>query len=347
MAAEDQVPSTSISVAAKPAKRRGRPSQAAKIEASSSTPALSVISGSTLDELPSISGSLHKSPIKAQVESLTPAAPVQWREDGIPLPIPVEIQALVDAYINGVPIGVFASRSHMQGFWGLKLTKGEEIGYAFMGFYRVCRVLENLDEGELYDEDEKDKKGKGKMVVPSGVSKTRVRWRFKLRWEPGGEGSQIRDPQKFTSPWWNSNLKVQEQAAVPPKNSSDSDDESMETYRLARRGNQNFSRRHCYFNQTFYSVLPLHLLAPINAEIPDAVLPRGWHCPDCGKLNFRYYLRHRRCDSSYCQVFDQTCSFGGFSLIHRWSRINPWLRVIWWKLIACVTHRMQRRYHYL
>ncbi|EKM81545.1 hypothetical protein AGABI1DRAFT_125924 [Agaricus bisporus var. burnettii JB137-S8] len=300
VAMEDQLPPSSVSAATKPGEWRRGLSQAVKTAPSNSAPASSIASGYTPDELPSISSSVRT---RSQMESSTAAAaPVQWSENGIPLPIPVEIQALVDAYINGAPIGVFASSSHLQGIWGLKLVQGKEIGYAFMGFYRVCRVLESLDEDDAYGgENEKHKEKKGKAAVVSEVSKTRVRWRFRLRWEPGGEGWQIRDPQRLTSPWWNPNLKAQELAVGPLNSSEDSDDESTQKYRLARRRNQNFPRRHCYFDQTFCSVLPLHLLAPINAEIPDAVLPRGWHCPDCGKLNFRYYLRHRRCDSSYCQ----------------------------------------------
>lgn len=218
----------------------------------------------------------------------------------MPLPIPDEIQALADAYINGIPIGVFASKSHLQGFWQLKLVQ-EEIGYAFMGFYRVSRVMESL-EGDGVHEGENGKDEEETLVLENRPSKARVCWRFKLRWEPGGEGWQIRDRHKLTSPWWNSKLKAQELSILPRADLEDSDDESTLTYRLARRANPNFARRHCYLDQAFSSVLPLHLLAPINAEIPDTALPRGWHCEDCGKLNFRYYLRHRRCSSSYCQV---------------------------------------------
>jgi hypothetical protein len=224
---------------------------------------------------------------------------LQKAETGVPLPIPDELQVLVNAYINCTPVGIFATSKHIRGFWGLDLVRQEEIGYAFMGFYKVLRVWEAPSIAEA-----------GGVVVREGVGsvsneeifRDRVQWRLRMGWEPGGEDWQVSARHSLSSPWWNPMLKVQGLSASSQPDREDSDDESTIRYRFARRESLNFVRRHCFFNQAYFSVLPLHLLAPVNVEIPDSAIPRGWHCQSCGKLNFRYYLRHKRCSSSYCQV---------------------------------------------
>lgn len=283
----DQVLPDSISAVAKPVKRRGRPPNSKKPALDASQSVSQPVS------VPSPSLSALKPDSQQKLESQTKLIPphnvsVRRGENGVPLPIPDEIRALVDAYINCMPVGVFAGKKYLQGFWGLKLMREEEFGYAFMGFYRVSRVWECLSGGD--GDAAKD------------ASKARVRWRFRMKWEPGGEDWQVRERDKLSSPWWNPTLKAQGLSIFPQPDSEDSDDESTLEYRLARKRNPNFERRRCFFNQAFYSVLPLHLLAPVDAEIPDSALPRGWHCEGCGKLNFRSYLRHRRCSSSYCEV---------------------------------------------
>ncbi|KAF9454482.1 hypothetical protein P691DRAFT_808625 [Macrolepiota fuliginosa MF-IS2] len=303
-----EVPQASISAAGKPVKRRGRPPKSVKAAANTSQPAeqpapMQVDSGAPQPQhlpqptsKPKSRAGLKPQAVLAPVSSV----PVRRGANGVPMPIPAEIQALVDAYVNGVPIGVFAAKKYVQGLWGLKLTQEEEVGYAFMGFYRISRLLESL-MGDSSDGEGGTDDGRGRRVVGAGVSRAKVRWRFRMKWEPGGEDWQVHERDDLSSPWWNPLLKAQGLSALPRSDLEDSDNESTMMYRLARRSNPNFARRRCFFNQAFYSVLPLHLLAPINAEIPDSALPRGWHCKDCGKLNFRYYLRHRRCSSSYCK----------------------------------------------
>lgn len=231
-----------------------------------------------------------KSKVRAK-STLTEAMHVERGESGVPMPIPDELKALVDAYINCAPVGVFAAGKQIRGFWGLDVAHQGEFGYSFMGFYRVSRVWENLVEVN----------GAGGTARSDDIITARVQWRFRMNWEPGGEDWQTVENDKLSSPWWNTSLKARGLSVMPQPDMDDSDEESTETYRLARRHNPNFDRRHCVFSQTFFSVLPLHLLAPMHVEMPDSSLPRGWHCQDCGKLNFRYYLRHRRCLSPYCQ----------------------------------------------
>ena len=226
--------------------------------------------------------------------------PLQKEENGVPIPIPDEMRALIDAYVKCIPVGVFATEAQIKGFWGLDLARKEEFGCSFMGFYRVSRIWECLGEREASTgTNGSESRGLGQV---DGTITARVHWKFRMKWEPGGEDWQTVGRDDLSSPWWNPSLKAKGLSAVSQPELEDSDEESTETYRLARRRNPNFPRRHCFFSQSFFSVLPLHLLAPGGVEMPDSSLPRGWYCQDCGKLNFRYHLRHWQCRSSYCKV---------------------------------------------
>lgn len=242
---------------------------------------------------------VQKKPVTA---TLTPA-PLQRGKNGVPTPIPDEMRALINAYVQCIPVGVFATEAQIKGFWGLDLARKEEFGCSFMGFYRISRVWERLEEEKASigtSGAEFREPGQGEDTITGDV-----RWKFRMKWEPGGEDWQTVRRDDLFSPWWNPSLKALKAkglSGVSQPELDDSDEESTEAYRSARRKNPNFARRHCSFSQTFLSVLPLHLLAPVDVEMPDSSLPKGWYCQDCGKLNFRYYLRHRQCHSSYCQV---------------------------------------------
>lgn len=245
----------------------------------------------------SITHSYSKVQEKPVTATLTPG-PLQRGKNGVPTPIPNDMRALIDAYVKCVPVGVFATKAQIKGFWGLDLARKEEFGCSFMGLYRISRIWECLEE-------EKASIGTSGAEFREPVEDTitaGVRWKFRMKWEPGGEDWQTVRRDDLSSPWWNPSLKAKGLSGASQPELDDSDEESTEAYRSARRKNPNFARRHCSFSQTFLSVLPLHLLAPVDVEMPDSSLPKGWYCQDCGKLNFRYHLRHCRCCSSYCQV---------------------------------------------
>jgi len=236
---------------------------------------------------------------KSVTATLTPA-PLQRGKNGVPTLIPDEMRALINAYVKCVPVGVFATAAQIKGFWGLDLARKEEFGCSFMGFYRISRIWERLEKEKASigtSRAEFREPGQGEDTITGGV-----RWKFRMKWEPGGEDWQTVRRDDLSSPWWNPSLKAKGLSEVLQPELDDSDEESTEAYRSLRRKNPNFARRHCSFSQTFLSVLPLHLLAPVDIEMPDSSLPKGWYCQDCGKLNFRYYLRHCQCCSSYCQV---------------------------------------------
>ncbi len=350
-----QAPRTDVYT--KTSKRRGRPPKNAKLASSAISlpsthdllmqvdPSAPEPAPQSQPELPldlSISAAKpgsRASKVKSQKTLPVPTGPVPRKENGVPVSIPDEIQALVGAYIGGMPVGIFAARRRLKDFWGLKLPQDEEIGYAFMGFYRISRVWESLIEEEV-DVGGEDTT-RGKRLVEEGIAKLQVRWKFRMRWEPGGEAWQICERDNLSSPWWSPGLEPQGLSAVPQPDLEDSDDESTIMYRTARRKNPTFARRHCFFNQAFFSVLPLHLLAPVLTEIPDSAFPRGWLCEDCGKLNFRYYLRHRRCSSSYCKVaLVYSCGTDYKGLTICCGSPNPNLRVTQLTLIDFATLRM-------
>lgn len=51
-----------------------------------------------------------------------------------------------------------------------------------------------------------------------------------------------------------------------------------------------------------HSLLPQQTLVEPGPNICTDVLPKGWLCLFCGKLNHQTLFRHRKCFSSACQV---------------------------------------------
>ncbi|KAJ3517007.1 hypothetical protein NLJ89_g771 [Agrocybe chaxingu] len=111
----------------------------------------------------------------------------------IPSPIPPELQALIDAYIFGRPVTIIISKDRLLAHWSLQLPKICE--YAVLGFFSILGVEETkLEVGDP------NGSGKAKQVGTYG----QVRWRFRLRWAPGGERSIFPkvDKAQLERPWW-------------------------------------------------------------------------------------------------------------------------------------------------
>ncbi|KXN84131.1 hypothetical protein AN958_00401 [Leucoagaricus sp. SymC.cos] len=271
-------PISSISQTTVPKKRRGCPPKAAAppVETPSQPSQMEADVGPfshSPEAVTSTLGLQPKSRTKLQAkQAATTITPLQRAENGVPLPIPAELQALVDAYITCAPVGIFTASKQLKRFWGLDLVHHEEIAYTFMGFYRVSRILESLvgSNNGVGGQGE----GRETLVQSEGITRLKARWKFRMKWEPGGEDWQAVKRKKLSSPWWNPTIQ---HPRTPQPDQPDSDNESTNVYRLARQQDPNFIRRYCSFGQSFFSVLPLHLLAPIDADIPDWGLPRGWH----------------------------------------------------------------------
>lgn len=98
-----------------------------------SSPPTDNFGGQTLSKTPPIE-ECHASP-SASDKGKSPVVVEPLR---IPSDIPPEIQVLVDAYIQGTPITVIASRSKMLDLWGVLLPS--EYAYVYVGFFRLRRV---------------------------------------------------------------------------------------------------------------------------------------------------------------------------------------------------------------
>ena len=195
-------------------------------------------------------------------------------------------------------------------------------------FFKESRVLPNDLEPPLEDRSE--------------LMTGRVRWRFRLRWSPGGEEWILPNHNKdfLEHPWWKppsprSLPPLEEIASLDtqaivlqdilartpplvastfePQVSSENDrttpyesESTFDTtplYREARLSNVNYEFRDAHFRERYHSLVPLQLLAPYGHTVLDTSFPRGWLCETCGKMNFQAALRHRVCSSSFCKVW--------------------------------------------
>lgn len=59
--------------------------------------------------------------------------------DRVPSPLPAEVQALVNAYVQNVPIVIIVSRASVIKNWGLN-SLPEEYAFMYMGFFRVLAL---------------------------------------------------------------------------------------------------------------------------------------------------------------------------------------------------------------
>lgn len=158
-----------------------------------------------------------------------------------------------------------------------------------------------------------------------------MRWRFRLRWSPGGEEWVLpnHDKKILEHPWWKpsstppvdvqstDNLTVnhiapsvsQEKPTTEPftaslvvESQSPEDFNATSKYQEERSSHVNYQFRHTHLRELYHSHIPLPLLAPYGCSVLDSSFPRGWLCENCGKINFQAALRHRVCSSSFCKV---------------------------------------------
>ncbi|KAJ7746853.1 hypothetical protein DFH07DRAFT_580731 [Mycena maculata] len=209
----------------------------------------------------------------------------------VPGPIPKDVQALIDAYIQCTPVLCIVSNACMNTSWGRKLP--EEVGFAYLGFHSVVGVQETR---------------LGKDSASSDATGT-VEWRFKLRWGSGGEEHLgfPSDAVDITTPWWLSQLDTSMEPASNSTSSPNDTDLSTPYYKDRRAQNHNYRFRNMPIAHCCPSILPFHLLVPHNdgTELgfgPEQIAnePKGYYCADCGKLNRITMMRHRRCSSSFC-----------------------------------------------
>ncbi|KAF5379477.1 hypothetical protein D9615_006653 [Tricholomella constricta] len=233
----------------------------------------------------------------------------------IPCKLPPEIAAVCDAYIAGTPITIITTRAYLAHHWGGRIRVPEECRYVFLGFFKITSVQER------------------RLVPPhitAGLESDhvagQVEWRFMCSWIPSGEEAGAHPAMSSACalrPWWAPTApsplspSAPSSSAAPTLHPTDAsrahghdgeEEDTMTTprYLVRRKQHPNYALRAFPLHLRFYSPLPLALLAPPGNGEVDGDLPSGWLCSDidtagCGKLNFQSLMRHRRCESSFCE----------------------------------------------
>ncbi|KAF7319796.1 hypothetical protein MKEN_00762100 [Mycena kentingensis (nom. inval.)] len=192
----------------------------------------------------------------------------------VPHPLPPEIEALIDAFVNIKPVLCIATKECIAELWNAALP--DEAAVAYLGFYAILSVTETCTP-----------------VSVEGVGQ--VEWRFILKWEQGGEEHLGFSEAPPTRPWWCPNPQ---QSQSPPVNIP----ASTEIYAAQQRASANFPFINVPLRARCPSLLPFHLLVdPHAGDFHGAAEDRcGWLCTACGRLNRDMAMRHRSCRSARC-----------------------------------------------
>ncbi|KAF4577215.1 protein kinase rio1 [Pleurotus pulmonarius] len=192
----------------------------------------------------------------------TPQAIVEGDANSQPTPagLPQDVEALVDAYIRGVPIVLIAPREK------LPIRLPQDYGWVILGFYQVTAVT------EVYVPQEAPVKG---------PSATRFNWRFRLKWSSGGEYLLSDNIDAVSRPWWRKDPH-------PPQEGITS--VSTEHYQKRRDEHTTTYPQFGDIGQNYNCLIPLHLLHMPGEVDDDANFPSGWFCSnyDSGTTTYDY-----------------------------------------------------------
>ncbi|TEB28842.1 hypothetical protein FA13DRAFT_760746 [Coprinellus micaceus] len=261
-------------------------------------------------------------------------------EPALALPsLPMEIRALIEAFISRSPVVVVASRSrtadllpHLELTPTLKTKSGSkaltlsgkgkgkaktlteeeqqaEWGYAWLGLFRILALSEESVTSTV----------KGAQIT--------VRWRFRVEWVRGGE-YMFRDAQREVDvgrPWWVSSSRSKPLSSVSSREkgyhrkSGKDEVRTPELYLAHWRAHPSYSRSLPVRPSSSTDATPtvpeddntkedpsLELLpitftaTPFNVFLSPDAFPTGWFCAACGKVNAQNAMRHRRCASLLC-----------------------------------------------
>jgi len=157
------------------------------------------------------------------------------------------------------------------------------------------------------------------------MSAGRIEWSFKLEWISGGEEWLVAPTDNgvdYLRPWWDppestKALEAPAQTAPQPELTLiyldelptqmqqleispptdplvDPNDHWQSRYQVEKVSHNIWDR----LGDIYYSQVSSHFVAAFGTHI----MPSGWYCVKCGKLNFQTMFRHRRCSSSVCKV---------------------------------------------
>ncbi|KAI0692443.1 hypothetical protein BC835DRAFT_1307147 [Cytidiella melzeri] len=168
------------------------------------------------------------------------------REVRVPSELPPDLQRLQECQLYGIPVSVVMSRDSAL----LPFSLEENVGVVYLGFFKIL-------ESRIQESDRS--------------LTARVRWRYKFKWIPGGDGVGSEQPPP-NHPWWASAIA--------------SEDAVTET------------------EPSPYSLIPLHLSSEYvkhvghPGSVASEVIPRlGWHCGNCGRLNVQKQLCFQHCST--------------------------------------------------
>ena len=170
------------------------------------------------------------------------------------------------------------------------------------------------------------KKGSTKIAEAGDVASPtvtgRVEWRFRMRWGASGEEWKEAEEagQDVVQPWWSGDRKGKGKA----HNGDSGDEWSTRRFRQAREKQLNYKFKEVPVKELCWGVLPIWMEVVgrrgsggeeserrgEDSEgwgwwgwgLADESFPSGWHCADCGKVNYQVMFRHRKCSSSFCGV---------------------------------------------
>ena len=158
------------------------------------------------------------------------------------------------------------------------------------------------------------------------MSAGRIEWSFKLEWVSGGEEWLVAPTDNhidYSRPWWDhpepeapaettphpelaligvDEITTQMQPLeISPNETPSTDplanlnDDWQSRYQVEKTSHSIWDR----LSDIYYSQISSHFVADFGST---HIVPSGWYCVQCGKLNFQSMFRHRRCSSSVCKV---------------------------------------------
>ncbi|KAG6810943.1 hypothetical protein H0H92_009684 [Tricholoma furcatifolium] len=271
------------------------------------------------------SGSVPVPPEPSQSQSFASASqvsevttPTMTPDSRVPCKFPPEVTALCEAYTSSTPITVIASRTFLERRWKVHVPK--ECAYAYAGFF----VLDSVQERRVHDSDGSGS-GTSRVGVDEEVVSGRMEWRFRCRWVPSGEEY---DAYKYRNvdvnanptptpidprPWWSPSPPNPAQSLLNTSSTPGSDPSSTSLL-TSTSTSTSTSQRHLSLRLkhpnypllgappphefphrlAFHWLLPDTIRCGLSGDV-DGGLPSGWHCEQCGRVNFRALLRHTEC----------------------------------------------------
>ncbi|TFK21873.1 hypothetical protein FA15DRAFT_64736 [Coprinopsis marcescibilis] len=203
--------------------------------------------------------------------------------------LPLEVRAILDAYIQNAPVCIIIARDRATALFPLhRLSK--EFAFAYMGYFDVIGIEE-------------------RVVRPDGTDETTVQWKFRVQWGIGGESILKNQQNAISLPWWmdeNGSSRSRASTEGTELNSQSNAKQNADRlvtpllYLQAKEGHPNSRLKNVNQWDSHFSMVPHFMLAELTSCFSDDAFPSGWFCAECGRVNFQAAMRHRQCTSEAC-----------------------------------------------